>query len=129
VSPRANTRLYVAGTARARQRLARLEARGERASGAIDAQVRRIVADVRRRGDRALIDWTRRLDGVRLTPARIAVPADDLAAAFRDLPRAVRSDLTLAASRIRTFHTRQVERSWTYHDPSGARLGQAPGAW
>jgi len=79
---------------------------------------------VRRRGDRALIDWTRRLDGVRLTPARIAVPADDLAAAFRDLPRAVRSDLTLAASRIRTFHTRQVERSWTYHDPSGARLGQ-----
>jgi histidinol dehydrogenase len=116
--------LFVAGTPRATARLARLEARGREPARAIEAAVRRIVADVRRRGDRALVDWTARLDRVRLTPARFAVPQSDLAAAFRDLPRAVRSDLTLAARRIRAFHVRQVERSWTVHDPSGARLGQ-----
>jgi histidinol dehydrogenase len=101
-----------------------LESRGERTSAAVDARVRRIVADVRRRGDRALLDWTARLDGVRLGPRQLEVRRDDLAAAYRDLPRALRSDLTLAATRIRAFHGRQVERSWTFHDPSGARLGQ-----
>jgi histidinol dehydrogenase len=116
--------LVRAGTARATARLARLERRGERTSAAVEARVRRIVADVERRGDRALIDWTRRLDGVRLTPARLRVPTDDLAAAFRALPATARRDLTLAASRIRAFHLRQRERSWTFHDPTGARLGQ-----
>jgi histidinol dehydrogenase len=116
--------LVRAGTARAAARLARLERRGEQTSGAVEARVRRIIADVRRRGDRALIDWTRRLDGIRLTPARLRVPADDLAAAYRDLPSAARRDLTLAANRIRAFHLRQRERSWTFHDPTGARLGQ-----
>jgi len=113
-----------AGSARANARLARLEARGEQASAAVEARVRRIIADVRRRGDRALCAWTARLDGVRLSPARLRVPADDLAAAFRDLSSPVRRDLALAARRIRSFHARQRERSWTYRDPTGARLGQ-----
>jgi histidinol dehydrogenase len=113
-----------AGTPRARARLERLEQRGETAGRAVEMRVRRIVDDVRRRGDRALLEWTRRLDGVRRTPAGLRVPADDLAAAFRDLPRAARGDLTLAASRIRTFHARQRERSWSVTDTAGARLGQ-----
>jgi histidinol dehydrogenase len=113
-----------AGTVRARVRLSRLEQRGESAGRAVEARVRRIVEDVRRRGDRALGDWTRRLDGVRRTPARFRVPHDDLAAAYRALPRVARSDLTLAATRIRAFHARQRERSWTFHDATGARLGQ-----
>ncbi len=113
-----------AGTPRARARLARLEQRGERAGRAVETRVRRIVDDVRRRGDRALVEWTRRLDGVRRTPAALRVAADDLAAAFRDLPRVARGDLRLAASRIRAFHARQRERSWSVTDTAGARLGQ-----
>jgi len=113
-----------AGTARATARLARLERRGEQTSRGVEADVRRIVADVRRRGDRALLDWTFRLDGVRLSPARLRVPADDLAAAFRDLSRVGRQDLRLAAQRIRAFHLRQRERSWSFRDATGARLGQ-----
>jgi histidinol dehydrogenase len=113
-----------AGTPRARARLDRLEHRGETAGRAVETRVRRIVEDVRRRGDRALVEWTRRLDGVRRTPAGLRVPPDDLAAAFRDLPRTARGDLTLAASRIRAFHVRQRERSWSVTDTAGARLGQ-----
>ena len=123
MSRRLDDILCRAGTARATARLARLEARGETAGGAVERRVRRIVADVRRRGDRALVEWTAQLDGVRLAPARLRVPQDDLAAAFRDLPRVQRRDLTLAASRIRAFHARQRERSWSYRDATGARMG------
>jgi histidinol dehydrogenase len=113
-----------AGTARANARLARLERRGEQTSAAVETRVRRIIADVRRRGDRGLLEWTLRLDGVRLSPARLEVPASDLVAAFGDLPRAARRDLRLAAQRIRAFHVRQRERSWSFRDGTGARLGQ-----
>jgi histidinol dehydrogenase len=113
-----------AGTPRATTRLARLEARGEQTSRAVEAGVRRIMADVRRRGDRALLHWTLRLDGVRLSPARLRVPAADLAAAFADLSRTAQRDLRLAARRIRAFHMRQRERSWSFRDATGARLGQ-----
>ena len=116
--------LCVAGTPRARARLDRLETRGGRTSAAVEARVRRIVADVRRRGDRALVDWTRRLDGVRRSPAGLRVRKDDLAAAFRDLPGVARRDLLLAARRIRAFHARQRERSWVFRDAAGARIGQ-----
>src|SRR5881397_2978379 len=47
-----------------------------------------------------------------------------MAAAYRGLPPSVRRDLALAARRIRAFHARQRERSWSFRDASGARLGQ-----
>jgi len=114
----------VAGTPRARARLARLAARGGEPGDAVERRVRRIVAAVRRHGDRALLAFTRRLDGVVLTARRLRVPPEALAAAYRALPAAVRRDLVLAARRIRTFHRRQRERSWLVRDAAGARLGQ-----
>jgi histidinol dehydrogenase len=115
--------LFRAGTPRARARLARLESRGDMAGRGIEARVRRIVTDVRRRGDRALLEWTRRLDGARLTAARLRVPSDDLAAAFAGLSRTARADLRLAATRIRAFHQRQRERSFALQDATGTRMG------
>jgi len=120
--------LLRAGTAKARERLARLEKRGETASARVEADVRKIIADVRRGGDAALIRLTKKHDGVLLTPKRLQVSADDLAAAFRDLPARARADLQLAARRIRAFHARQQRqgdtRSWAVRDADGARLGQ-----
>ncbi len=112
------------GTPAARTRLARLERRGAHASGRIASAVRAILEAVRTRGDAALLAYTRRFDGVRLTPAQLRVPADELAAAYRDLPARVRRDLALAARRIRRFHRDRVERSWTMRDDLGTRLGQ-----
>ena len=106
------------------RRLALLEGRGERVSGAVERTVRAIIADVRRRGDAALFAYTRRFDGVALTPRTIEVPRAAMAAAAAALPPRQRRDLELAARRIRDFHRRQRQVSWSYRDASGVRLGQ-----
>jgi histidinol dehydrogenase len=113
-----------AQSSKARARLARLETRGASAGARVEAQVRRIVDAVRRRGDAALFAYTKRFDGVALTPRTVRVPQDDLAAAYRDQPAVVRRDLALASRRIRAFHLRQRERSWAVRDATGARVGQ-----
>ncbi len=106
------------------RRLAMLAARGERPSADVERRVRAIVDDVRRRGDAALFAYTRRFDGVALTPRTVEVPASAMARAADALPRAVRRDLELAARRIRDFHRRQRQPSWSYRDATGTRLGQ-----
>jgi histidinol dehydrogenase len=113
-----------AGSARARLRLRRLAERGGTSTTRVEPAVRRIIAAVRRNGDRALLALTRRLDGVRLRPRGLRVPKEMLAAAYRAQPGVVQRDLQLAARRIRAFHLRQRERSWSFRDASGARLGQ-----
>jgi len=116
--------VYTSGSAAARRRLARLERRGEAAGARVEADVRRIIEAVRRRGDRALLAFTRRFDGVSLRRGELRVPDGALARAYRKQPPSVRRDLALAARRIRAFHARQRERSWSFRDATGARLGQ-----
>ena len=72
--------------------------------------VARIIADIRARGDTALLDWTRKLDGV--TPSSVAVSQDEIDAAYAETPAAVRDALELAAARIRAFHEKQKPKSW-----------------
>jgi histidinol dehydrogenase len=62
--------------------------------------VNQILADVRRSGDKALCDYVRRLDGARLTPARLKVSAAEKNAAYRRTPRELRRALETAAARI-----------------------------
>ncbi len=106
------------------RRLALLEARGERSSADVERRVRAIIETVRRRGDRALIAYTQRFDGVRLSARTIEVPRRAMVRAEAELPGAVRRALRLAARRIRTFHLRQRQASWSFRDAAGARLGQ-----
>ncbi len=112
------------GTPAARRRLARLTERGTGGGAQVERTVARIIRAVRRDGDKALLGFTRRFDGVTLRPSALRVPSDHLAAAWRDQSAVVRRDLALAARRIRAFHVRQRERSWSFRDRSGARLGQ-----
>ena len=83
--------------------------------------VARILADVRARGDAALLDWTRQLDGVDLQT--VAVSADEIDAAYAETPAAVRDALELAAARVRAFHEKQKPKSWLEWNGEGA-LGQ-----
>ena len=83
--------------------------------------VARILADVRRRGDEALRDWTACIDG--LTLDEIEVPVDALEAAYDSLPSDLANALLLAAGRIRAFHARQPVSSWTTTEMGGT-LGQ-----
>jgi histidinol dehydrogenase len=103
---------------------ARIRAVGAEDVRRAEAAARAIVEDVRRRGDRALIDYTARFDGVRLTPRSLAVSAAELRGAADTLPAPVRAALRLAARRIRAFHMRQRQRSWRYRDAAGLVLGQ-----
>ena len=84
-----------------------------------------IVDDVRRRGDEALLDYTRRFD--RHEPADAATLRIDMAdcqAALASLPPALREALMAAAERIRAYAQRQGLRAWEFEDDTGTRLGQ-----
>jgi histidinol dehydrogenase len=85
--------------------------------------VRRILKDVRQRGDAALIDWTQKLDGVTLTPETIQVSDSDIAAAYDQVDSEVIAALERSAERIRAFHARQPIQSWMDTD-MGGMLGQ-----
>ena len=85
-----------------------------------------IVADVRARGDDALLEYTRRFDGWKpRTAADLVAGKADLSAAWRSLPAAGRKALRVAAERIESFHRRETDAVVRpYRDRLGARLGQ-----
>ena len=108
--------------------LARLQHWSAQADAAIEARVAEIIADVRARGDAALLDFTRRFDGLAAASvAELELSSADFAAAHASLPAAQRAALQAAADRIRDYHQRQLEacgRSWRYRDADGTLLGQ-----
>ncbi len=83
--------------------------------------VRRILADVRRKGDQAIIEWTKRIDGIELKS--IIVSEQDRRAAYKKVPPPVVEALQLSAQRIEAFHRRQPNLSWIYNNEEGT-LGQ-----
>ncbi len=87
--------------------------------GTVDA----IIADVRARGDTALVELTERFDRVRLTPETLAFSEAEIDALVAEVPAAERAALEIAADRIRAYHERQMpwDESWT--DEAGATLG------
>jgi histidinol dehydrogenase len=92
---------------------------------AVVETVARIIADVRRRGDAAVLEYTRRFDRVSaaaIDDLRLAPSA--LEAALRSLAPERRAALEAAADRIRRFHERQRQPSWTFTEEDGTRLGQ-----
>lgn len=101
--------------------LERLEATfGEKISA--EEAVRRILRDVRNRGDAALREWSAKLDGFP-ADAPIRVPAEALTAALEALDAPTREALEVAATRIREFYRRQPLTSWFTNDLGGT-LGQ-----
>ena len=95
---------------------------------AIEHSVAAILADVRLRGDAAVLEYTLRFDGVSAASvAELEIPRADLQAALAAIPTAQRDALEAAAGRVRSYHARQLEacgRSWSYRDEDGSLLGQ-----
>ena len=86
-----------------------------------DEVVRRILADVRARGDAALIEWTQRLD--RVQPVALVVTQSQIEDAYGQVDAATIDALKLAAQRIENFHRLQPALSWIHNDAEGT-LGQ-----
>ncbi len=95
---------------------------------AIEARVADILADVERRGDAAVLEYTQRFDGsTAQSMAELEITQAELQAALGQITPAQRSALEAAAARVRDYHQRQLEacgRSWNYRDADGTLLGQ-----
>ena len=91
----------------------------------VDATVARIVADVRARGDAALLEYTAEFDRVAVSSvAALEITADEMQRAWTTLPEAMRAALQTAAQRVRAYHERQKLASWSYIDSDGSEFGQ-----
>lgn len=91
----------------------------------LDATVAAILADVRTRGDVALLEYTRRFDRMEVQDsAALELSPTVLRAAFEGLPAAQRTALEQAAQRVTAYHQKQVQASWSYTEADGTLLGQ-----
>jgi len=91
----------------------------------VEKTVRDILADVRARGDAALVEYTRRFDRREAAAAaEFEIPRVRLREVARSLTREQYDALANAAERIRSYHERQRAESWSYTEPDGTLLGQ-----
>ncbi|MCT8161696.1 histidinol dehydrogenase [Pseudoruegeria sp. SHC-113] len=89
----------------------------------VDAVVAEIIADVRARGDAAVIALTAKFDRLELTPETLAFTPEEIAAECAKVSPEERAALELAADRIRAYHERQLPEDAQWEDASGATLG------
>jgi histidinol dehydrogenase len=111
------------GAREAAQIIAKLDSRGAVSLDSVLPAVRRIVADVRRNGDRALLRYAKQFDG--LTDASsLRIDPREMEAAWRTLDPQLRDALKTAASQIRSFAKRQLPKSWTTSPLPGLTTSQ-----
>ena len=95
---------------------------------AIEQRVADILADVKQRGDAAVMEYTERFDGLKANDmSALEMTQAELKAAFDGLPALQRTALEAAAARVRSYHEAQKKasgESWTYRDADGTLLGQ-----
>jgi histidinol dehydrogenase len=92
---------------------------------AVDATVANVLDDVKKRGDTAVLDYTRRFDRVHArSVAELEITRDEMQHALGAIAPARRAALEQAAARVRAFHERQLAPSWSYTDEDDTRLGQ-----
>ena len=98
------------------------------ADAAIESRVADILADVQKRGDAAVLEYTQRFDGLSAqSMQQLVLTQDELKAAFDGLPVVQKEALQAAAKRVRSYHEAQKKasgESWSYHDEDGTLLGQ-----
>jgi histidinol dehydrogenase len=111
------------GAQQATEILAALEQRGSASLDSVLPIVKRIVADVRKRGDRALLRYAAQFDGLS-DPAALRVTPQEMAAAWKAVSPAMQRALTTAATQIRKFAKRQLPASWSASPVAGLTTGQ-----
>ena len=89
----------------------------------VDAIVADIIADVRARGDAALVELTEKFDRMSLTSDRLQISEAEIDAAIENVSAEERAALELAAERIRAYHARQMPADDEWQDDTGATLG------
>jgi len=91
----------------------------------VDSTVEAIIADVKARGDAAILEYTRRFDRIEVdSPEALEISATEFRRALERLPAERRDALSAAAERVRSYHEKQAAHSWRYTDNDGTELGQ-----
>ena len=94
------------------------------AGGDVSGVVAEVLADVRERGDAAVLEHTRKFDGAELTAKTLKVPSADLRAARSALAPPQRRALREAIARVREFHRRTLPKNWRSKNKHGAAVGE-----
>jgi histidinol dehydrogenase len=102
--------------------LSSITGRGEEETGRVEAAVKAVIAAVRKNGDRALVEYTGKFDGADIK-GRIEVASGEIDRAASRIPKKDLKLIELAASRIESFHKKQLQNSWFTTDGTGATLG------
>ncbi|GGK07861.1 histidinol dehydrogenase [Pseudomonas matsuisoli] len=91
----------------------------------VNARVLEIIRAVRERGDSAVVEFTRRFDGLEVADMKdLILPRERLEQALSRISSEQRSALETAAERVRRYHERQKQDSWSYTEADGTVLGQ-----
>jgi histidinol dehydrogenase len=94
-------------------------------NAAVDSTVADILANIKKRGDEALLEYTRCFDHLDAASiAKLELSRKDLQQALQSIPAFQREALEQAAERVRAFHQKQLVQSWSYTEPDGTLLGQ-----
>ena len=104
------------------ERLNFVRNRGQVLTEEYEHVVKEIIQRVQKEGDKAIIEYTKRFDGLELTSETMEVPYEELERAYNEIEEDVRSALEVAHERIRRFHERQLERSF-FTEEEGIVLG------
>lgn len=91
----------------------------------VQSVVADIVNDVRDRGDKAVLEYSKRFDRLDVASmAELVVPDSRLQQALDTIPQQQRDALEYAAKRVRSYHQHQKQESWSYEEEDGTLLGQ-----
>jgi histidinol dehydrogenase len=117
-------RIYNYPSRPAEQRVARIIDRGLAFQKVDLDAVTRICERVRKRGDQAVISYTRRFDSARMSIKSMQVSEKEFADAAKKVDRSFSRALNRAAANIKRFHEQQLRKSWMQTDRPGTLLGQ-----
>jgi histidinol dehydrogenase len=105
-------------------RLAQLAAPSSLFDPVIEERARAIVDAVKSRGDAAVLEFTERFDGAKLTAEKLAVSAAELMAASLNADESLRAAVALSAKNIETFSRKSLRKNWTARNSQGAKVGE-----
>ena len=104
--------------------LQRLLSRVEEYPSRLERYVQKIGKEVKKRGDLALLEYTKRFDGVELTSQEIKVKEEDIERAYNQVDKEILSAIKYAIQKIRRFHEKALPLSWFENYAEGITLGQ-----
>ena len=90
----------------------------------VEETVRKVIQEVAQDGDQALFRLTKKFDGFDAEARGLEVPKWRLEQALEDIPKAQKEALVFAAQRVRQYHEKQIQESWSYTEADGSQLGQ-----